>query len=37
MPQKSVFEAKNEIIPNQTILREKNQYQTMTQFGVKSC
>ena len=25
MPQKSVFDAKNEIIPNQTILREKNQ------------
>ena len=25
MPQKSVFDAKNEIIPNQTILGEKNQ------------
>ena len=25
MPQKSVFDTNNEIIPNQTILREKNQ------------
>ena len=25
MPQKSVFDANNKIIPNQTILREKNQ------------
>ena len=37
MPQKFGFDANNEIIPNQTILREKNQQQTMTQLGVKSC